>query len=206
MDCTPCRMAVMRSSPMPVSIDGLGRSTRSPGPRCSYCMNTRFQNSRKRSPSWSALPGGPPATLSPWSRKISEHGPHGPVSPADQKLSRRGDADDLVVGEARHLLPDAVGLLVVVVDGDEQALGIEAEVLGDELPRQRDRPLLEVVAEREVAEHLEEGVMPGGVADVVEVVVLAAGAHALLRGGGALVGARLLAGEDVLELHHAGAR
>ena len=153
-----------------------------------------------------ALPGGPPAILSPWSKKISEQGPHGPVSPADQKLSRRGDADDLVVGEARHLLPDAVGVLVVVVDGDEQALGIEAEVLGDELPRQRDRPLLEVVAEGEVAEHLEEGVMPGGVADVVEVVVLAAGAHAFLRGGGARVGARLLAGEDVLELHHAGGR
>ena len=34
--------------------------------------------------------------------------------------------------------------------------------------------------------------------------MLAAGAHALLRGGRAHVGARLLAGEDVLELHHAG--
>ena len=83
-------------------------------------------------------------------------------------------------------------------------LGSSAEVLGDQLPRQRDRPLLEVVAEGEVAEHLEEGVVPRGVADVVEVVVLAAGAHALLRGGRARVGARLLAGEDVLELHHAG--
>ena len=47
--------------------------------------------------------------------------------------------------------------------------------------------------------------MPVGVADVVEIVVLAAGAHALLRRGGARVGARLLAGEDVLELHHPGA-
>ena len=84
-------------------------------------------------------------------------------------------------------------------------MGSSAEVLGDELPGQRDRPLLEVVAEGEVAEHLEERVMPRRVADVVEVVVLAAGAHALLRGGGARVGARLLAGEDVLELHHAGA-
>ena len=46
--------------------------------------------------------------------------------------------------------------------------------------------------------------MARGVADVVEVVVLAAGAHAFLRGGGALVGPPLDAGEDVLELHHAG--
>jgi hypothetical protein len=40
---------------------------------------------------------------------------------------------------------------------------------------------LEVVAEAEVAEHLEEGVVPGRVADVLEIVVLAAGPHAALR-------------------------
>src|SRR3546814_12959307 len=67
-----------------------------------------------------------------------------------------------------------------------------------------DRRLLEVVAEGEVAEHLEKGVVPGGVADVLEIVVLAAGADAFLRGGRAPVGPRLRAGEDVLELHHAG--
>ena len=44
-----------------------------------------------------------------------------------------------------------------------------------------DRALLEVVAEGEIAEHLEEGVMARGVADVIEVVVLAAGADAFLR-------------------------
>jgi hypothetical protein len=46
--------------------------------------------------------------------------------------------------------------------------------------------------------------MPRGMADILEVVVLAAGAHAFLRGRGADIGARLLAGEHVLELHHAG--
>ena len=63
---------------------------------------------------------------------------------------------------------------------------------------------LEVVAEAEIAQHFEEGVVPGGVADIVQVVVLAAGADAFLRRGGADVGPLLLAGEDVLELHHAG--
>jgi hypothetical protein len=53
-----------------------------------------------------------------------------------------------------------------------------------------DRLFLEIVAEREVAQHLEERVVARGVADVVEVVVLAAGAHALLRGRGARHGAR----------------
>ena len=67
-----------------------------------------------------------------------------------------------------------------------------------------DRLALEVVAEGEVAEHLEEGVVARGVADVLEVVVLAARAHAALRAGRAHVGALLLAEEHVLELHHAG--
>jgi hypothetical protein len=43
--------------------------------------------------------------------------------------------------------------------------------------------LLEVVAEGPVAEHLEERVVIGVEADVVEVVVLAAGADALLGVG-----------------------
>ena len=38
----------------------------------------------------------------------------------------------------------------------------------------------EIVAEGEIAEHFEEGVMARGVADIVQIVVLAAGAHALL--------------------------
>src|SRR5450631_3393593 len=46
--------------------------------------------------------------------------------------------------------------------------------------------------------------MPRGIADIVEIVVLAAGAHAFLRRGGALIGAFLDPGKDVLELHHAG--
>ena len=80
----------------------------------------------------------------------------------------------------------------------------QAETLGDEVPGELDGDVLEVVAEREVAEHLEEGVVAGGIADVLQVVVLAAGAHAFLRRRRALVVALLGAGEDVLELHHAG--
>ena len=82
--------------------------------------------------------------------------------------------------------------------------GVDAVDLGEQLPRPRDRVLLEVVAEREVAEHLEERVVARRLADLVEVVVLAAGAHALLRGRRALVRALLGAGEHVLELDHPG--
>ena len=120
------------------------------------------------------------------------------------EIVRGRDADDAVVRKAGDLLPVARRLVVVVVDGDEQLVLLEPELLCDQVPGELDRALLEVVAEREIAEHLEEGEMARGVADIVEVVVLAAGAHAFLRGGGALVGPLLDAGEDVLELHHAG--
>ncbi len=116
----------------------------------------------------------------------------------------RRDAYDAVVGEAGELLPDAEGVVVVVVDGDHQAFLVEAVVLGDQVPGEFDRAFLEVIAEGEVAEHLEERVMARGVAHIVEVVVLAARAHAFLRRGRRRVGAGLLPGEDVLELHHAG--
>jgi hypothetical protein len=97
-----------------------------------------------------------------------------------------------------------VCLVVLGIDGDGQLVLGQAEFAGDQGPGMGDRLLLEIVAEGEVPQHLEEGVMARGVADIVEVVVLAAGAHAFLRRGGARIGALLLAGEDVLELHHAG--
>ena len=82
----------------------------------------------------------------------------------------------------------------------------QAQGAGQELPGVLDRLALEVVAETEVAEHLEERVVARRVADVLEIVVLAAGAHAALRRRGALVAAFLVAEEHVLELHHAGVR
>ena len=115
-----------------------------------------------------------------------------------------GDPDDAGFGEARDLLPEIERLVVIDVDGSGELVLRQAEFLRHQIPRQLDRAVLEIIAEREIAEHLEEGVMPRGVADIVEVVVLAAGAHAFLRGGGALIGPLLDAGEDVLELHHAG--
>ncbi len=123
---------------------------------------------------------------------------HGP------EVVRGGDADDLVVGQAGDLLPQPVGLVVLGVDGDQQLVLGQTELLGHQVPGQLDRAFLEVVAEGEVAEHLEEGVVARGVTDVVQVVVLAAGAHRLLRGGRARGGRGLGAGEEVLERHHAG--
>src|SRR5207248_3099328 len=62
--------------------------------------------------------------------------------------------------------------------------------------------------EREVPQHLEERVVPGRVSDLFEVVVLAAGAHAFLRGRRAARTERRLlrSKKDLLELDHSRVR
>src|SRR5690606_41171042 len=103
-------------------------------------------------------------------------------------------------GDAHLLGPDAFGLIVVLVDGDPQAVRIQSELVSEQLPREADGIALEIIPEAEIAEHLEERVVAGGVAHVLQVIVLAARAHAALAGGGAHVGTRILAEEHVLEL------
>ena len=98
------------------------------------------------------------------------------------------------------LAPVAEGLLVVQVDGDVQALRGQVEVLGHELPGPGDGVFLEVVADAEVTQHLEEGQVL-----VVAHLVHVGGAEALLAGGEALGGGCSLPHEVGLELDHAGA-
>ena len=112
------------------------------------------------------------------------------MSPICQKLSflpkrsTRSGVAPAFTHSARRLV---VGrdLVVAFEDGEPEPLGLEAVDVDQQLPGEADRVFLEVIAEREVAEHLEERVMARGAADVLEVVVLAAGADAFLRGRGA---------------------
>ena len=109
------------------------------------------------------------------------------------------------IGQARDLLPQPERLVVVEVDGGPYALGVEAvtavvDRAGQQRPRELDGLALEIVAEGEVAGHLEERVVPGGDADILDVE----GAHALLDARRAGVRRRLLPQEIGDELHHAG--
>jgi hypothetical protein len=113
------------------------------------------------------------------------------------------DAHDALGRQADFLGPDVVGLVVLDVDGGPELLGRQLVDLGQQLEGPLERLALEVVAEAPVAQHLEEGVVAGGVAHVLEVVVLAAGAQARLDRGGAHVGTLVFAEEHVLELDHA---
>jgi hypothetical protein len=125
----------------------------------------------------------------------------------------RGVGRALVVADAHHALgrhadfpgPDVVGFVVGGVDRDPQLVLGQAQPLlgGQEGPGVGDRVALEIITEAEVAEHFEERVMPRRVADIFQVVVLAAGAHALLAADRAGIGPLFLAQEAVLELVHA---
>jgi hypothetical protein len=115
-------------------------------------------------------------------------------------------AQDAVLAEAGHRLPEREGVVVVREDGGLQAVLGQPQLLGQQFPAEADRVFLEVVAEGKVAQHLEERVVPRGPPDVLEVVVLASRPDALLGGGGPDVLAALLPQEDGLELHHARVR
>ena len=113
------------------------------------------------------------------------------------------EPDDLLVGDPGDLVPEVRRLRVVVVDARVDPALVEPEPavglgLGDQVPGELDRPLLEVVAEGEVAAHLEERAVPGRLADVLDV----GRAHALLHADGAVVRRGLLAEEVGLERHH----
>ena len=102
--------------------------------------------------------------------------------------------------------PDGLGLVVADVDGDPQSLRVEAQVGGHELPSEGAGLGLEVVAEAEVAQHLEEGQVTAGATHLVKVVVLSSGPDALLDGDGPGPWGRLLTYEVRLERDHAGHR
>ena len=161
-------------------------------------MKTRFQISTKRS--LAAVLG---AAVVPVGLALVEEDlrvgaagagvAHGPevvlVAHALDPLGRHADLVD----------PDLLGLVVAVVHRDPEAVAVEAEDLGEELPGHGDGVGLEVVPEAEVAQHLEEGAVVGVGADDLDV----GGAEALLDGGGPGPGRRLLAQEVRLERHHA---
>ncbi len=117
----------------------------------------------------------------------------GRVAHAHNALLRHAD----VVG------PMVIGFVVGLINGHPKLFFRQAVFLSDQFPREADGILLEIIAEAEIAEHFEKRMVARGVADVFQVVVLASGAHAALRGGGAVVGALVLAEEYVFKLHHA---
>src|SRR5579875_3578607 len=109
--------------------------------------------------------------------------------------------EDALLRNACYFLPEFFGVIVFTKHCDVKPILRHAEPLGtgDQFPRECDSILLEVIAEGEVAQHFEKRVMAAGVADVFEIIMLAARADTLLRGGCPRVVSFLQAEEDFLE-------
>ena len=114
----------------------------------------------------------------------------------DDPLARN---PDLQPGLDRLLVGPQPQLLVAPEHGYPDVLEREPESINGELERVAHGLPLEVVAEREVAEHLEEREMPGGRPDDVDV----RGAEGLLAGSDSRVWRALLAEEVGLQRMHA---
>ena len=114
---------------------------------------------------------------------------------------------DALIRKAGDLLPELDRLVVLLVDRDPEVAFREAEAAillgaGQKLPGVGDRLLLEVVAEREVAVHLEERAVARGLADLFDVE----GADALLHARRARERRGHDPGQVRDERHHAGHR
>src|SRR5581483_5406805 len=90
------------------------------------------------------------------------------------------------------------------MDRDVEPRRIQPKDVDAELPCHRNGFAFVIVAETEVAEHLEERAVPSGAADVLDVAFRAGDPQATLHRYGTRRGSRLLAEKDGDELLHAG--
>ena len=86
--------------------------------------------------------------------------------------------------------------------GGVEVFGVEFQYIHQILPCPGDGFLLEVVAKRPVAQHLEHGVVVGIVTHFLQVVVLSAYAKAFLRVSNSFVFRRVVAQNDIFKLVH----
>ena len=113
------------------------------------------------------------------------------------------NSDDPLGRDADFLRPDIVGFVIFLINGDPQLLFRQTINAGQQLPGKVNGIPFEVIAEAEVAQHFEEGVVTGRIPDVFQVIVLATGTHTALRGCRSCVGTLVLTEKNILELNHA---
>ena len=90
---------------------------------------------------------------------------------------------DPIRGQANFFLPNIVGFIIILKYGDMQFIAGEVKAFRQQLPAPLNGFFFEVIPEREISQHFEKCVMPRGVPDVFQIVVLSPGAHAFLGRG-----------------------
>ncbi|MCG3773689.1 MAG: hypothetical protein JW395_0502 [Nitrospira sp.] len=102
------------------------------------------------------------------------------------------------------LLPQFVRLVIIAKDRHPHPILCQTNRLGQKLPTELNGVFLKVVTEGEVPQHFKERMVASGVADILQVVVLAPCTETLLHGDRPFVTARFLAEEYPLKLVHPG--
>ena len=123
---------------------------------------------------------------------------HGP------EIIRCRDSDNPVIRQACDFFPQVKRLIIFMIHRNQKPVFRQTVFLCHKVPGELNRTILEVIAEREIAEHLEEGVMSRRIADILQIVMLSPGAHTFLRRHRPVIIAMLCPGENVLELNHPG--
>ena len=114
----------------------------------------------------------------------------GPVLPEIVLLAQADDPGGI---HAHLLRPDVERLIVVLINRDPEAVHRQFQHLRAEFPCPGRRLVLEIIAEAEIAQHLEVGAVAGGFSHPFDI----GGPDALLAGGHPLAGRRDLAGEKL---------
>src|SRR5207247_10922016 len=107
-------------------------------------------------------------------------------------------------GRNPDLLPQLVRFVVVSEDRHPHPILRQADRLSQKLPAKLDGIFLKVVAEGKVPQHFKERMVAAGIADILQIVVLAPCTETLLHGDRSPVGARFLAEKYPLKLVHPG--
>ena len=107
--------------------------------------------------------------------------------------------DDVVLREARLGLPDFNGFRIIRINRDPELVFRQLDNLRQELPGPGNGLALEIIAEREVAEHFKERLVTRRAADVLDI----ARANAALARRHARAGRLHLAREERLQRSHA---
>ena len=110
------------------------------------------------------------------------------------------EADNAFLRYADDVAPDGIGFVVLLVDGGPELFFRNFERLRQKFPSPRNGVAFEVIAEGEIAQHLEKRAVARGVSDAVKV----GGTDAFLAGGDTAAGRLLFSGEEFFHRRHAG--
>ena len=106
--------------------------------------------------------------------------------------------------DANVFAPNFSGFVVFFVYAYPEFIGRQFETIKQQFPGKLDSFALEIVPERKITQHFEKRMMSRRVANIIQIVMLAAGTHATLGAGGTHEIALIKTEKDIFELHHTG--